>query len=212
MDIQAVIFDFGGIIAYTPPREKFDKWADELGADADKFFTAFWDLRRDYDALKIDTNQYWRVVAEASGFVFDLDKLPQLIARETSFWTSFDEGMVGYVASLRAHGYSTAMLSNLPPAMGAELRATHGLLDNFDQITFSFELGLVKPQAEIYLHCCRELGVAPVNALFLDDRIENVEGARQAGLRAEVYTDWETFVARTIPAYGLPETDEARRQ
>ena len=70
----------------------------------------------------------------------------------------------------------------------------------------------MKPQAEIYLHCCRELGVDPAKALFLDDRPENVEGARVAGLQAEVYSDWENFVARTIPAYALPETDEARRQ
>jgi len=54
--------------------------------------------------------------------------------------------------------------------------------------------------------------VAPEQALFLDDRLENVQGARDAGLQAELYTDWEDLSEIIAPRYGLPLPEVARRQ
>jgi FMN phosphatase YigB (HAD superfamily) len=101
--------------------------------------------------------------------------------------------------------------------MGEELRATPGFLDHFDHVTFSYELNVVKPHAEIYLDATDGLGVEPAQALFLDDRPDNVEGAQAAGLHAQLYSTWEDFVAAGINArYALPAPgfaeDVARRQ
>jgi len=46
--------------------------------------------------------------------------------------------------------------------------------------------------------------VEPAAALFLDDRPENVEGARAAGIHAEVFNNWEDFLERDCERYGLP--------
>ena len=64
----------------------------------------------------------------------------------------------------------------------------------------------------IYENAIRGLGVASEEALFLDDRQENVEGARAAGLHAELYVTWEDFVQETPARYGLPAPAVARRQ
>ena len=54
------------------------------------------------------------------------------------------------------------------------------------------------------------LGIAPAEALFLDDRQDNVDGSCAVGLRGEVYTTWEDFVASGLPArYALPAPDVA---
>ncbi len=66
-------------------------------------------------------------------------------------------------------------------------------LGYFDHVTFSCEIGVLKPEPEIYEHALRGLGVAPAEAVFLDDRPENVEGARHLGLHAELFTTWEDF-------------------
>jgi len=63
---------------------------------------------------------------------------------------------------------------------------------------------LVKPQREIYDDAVRGLGVRPGEALFLDDRIENIQGAREAGLEAELFVSWEDFVGQIPGRYGLP--------
>jgi haloacid dehalogenase-like hydrolase len=52
----------------------------------------------------------------------------------------------------------------------------------FDVTIFSYAVGLAKPDPEIYLQACRALGVLPRCALFVGDGIEEVAGARAAGL------------------------------
>jgi FMN phosphatase YigB (HAD superfamily) len=62
---------------------------------------------------------------------------------------------------------------------------------------------VVKPQREIYDDAVRGVGVAPGDALFIDDRSENIEGAQAAGLLAELYSTWEDFT--DVPGrYSLP--------
>ena len=58
------------------------------------------------------------------------------------------------------------------------------LVDEFDHHSFSYELDAAKPDAAIYRHAVAGLGVRPEQALFIDDRAENIEGARTAGLEA----------------------------
>src|SRR6185369_7475118 len=120
-----------------------------------------------------------------------------------------------WTRQLRAAGVRTAILSNLPRPLGEELRSTPGFLEHFDHVTFSYELGVVKPQPEIYLDTIAGLDIAPSDALFLDDRQDNVDGSRAVGLRGELYTTWEDFVASGLSAryaLPLPEVAEARRQ
>ncbi len=113
--------------------------------------------------------------------------------------------MFSWIEKLRASGYTIGILSNLPQPIADSLRATPGFLEHFDHATLSCELGLYKPQAAIYEHSYRGLGVAPEEVLFIDDKIENVMGAREVGMSAELFTVWEEF-AREVPRrYRLPE-------
>lgn len=210
VNVRAVVFDLGGVISPFS-HERFDKLAAFCGAARDVFEPAFWRHRQEYDRGTLPADEYWKTVAVGAGFAFDPSRVETWVQMETNLWTIYDEGVLAYASTLRANGWTTGLLSNLPPAMGAELRATPGLLDPFDHLTFSFELGVAKPQPEIYRHCCRGLEIEPHEALFLDDRPDNVEGSRAVGMHAELYTTWEDFVERVLPRYALPPTDEARR-
>jgi putative hydrolase of the HAD superfamily len=61
-------------------------------------------------------------------------------------------------------------------------------LSGFSQLTWSCELGMVKPNPAIYTYTCEKLGVAPGEALFLDDKPENVRGAEEVGMEAIQFT------------------------
>jgi putative hydrolase of the HAD superfamily len=63
-----------------------------------------------------------------------------------------------------------------------------GWLAGFSQLTWSCELGMVKPNPAIYTYTCEKLGVAPDEALFLDDKPENVRGAEEVGMQAILFT------------------------
>lgn len=210
-NIAAVIFDFGGVIAAHPAESQFAAIAHSLDADPAEFTRLFWQHRIPYDA-GLDPTEYWSTLLDKLGRPWHPMLLPDLLIQEIALWSNFDNRVLEFAANLQSRGYLTGLLSNLPRPLGEALRATPGFLEPFDHHTFSYELGIVKPAAAIYLRSVDQLGVAPEQALFLDDRQENVQGARDAGLQAELYTDWEDLSEIIAPRYGLPLPEVARRQ
>ena len=210
MQVRAVIFDFGGVLCFHPDEARITRAAAASGLPVDRFLRGLWQARREYDAGRLEPAEYWRGVI---GPEFQESNLCELIRHEVELWNRYDQRVFDWIGQLRAAGHRTAILSNLPRVLGEALRATPEFLDPFDHVTFSYELGFIKPEAQIYEDAIRGLGVKPEEALFLDDRPENVEGGRAVGLRAELYSCWEDFALGELPQrYGLPAVAEARRQ
>ena len=204
-EIRAVIFDFGNVVCHPPSPEKLARAAALCDLTVEQFVHAFWVPRLDYDAGLLEPAEYWAAFAEAAGIRFDPALLPTLIHTEIGFWNDFDTRVLAWVDTLRANGIRTAMLSNLPVVLGEALRGTPGFLEHFDHLTFSYELLTVKPAPEIYRHAVNGLGVAAEEALFLDDKQANVDGALAVGLHAELFTSWHEFLVLDTPRrYGLP--------
>lgn len=202
MSIRSVVFDFGNVICFPVPDEKIARAAEECGLTTDVFLRAFWADRLPYDG-GMAPEEYWRRVAKAASAEFDDSLIEKMVRHEIRFWNTFDERVLAWIDLLRARGYTVGILSNLPHPLAEALRARPGFLEHFDHVTFSCELRLFKPQAAIYLHSVEGLGVAAEETLFIDDRQENVDGARAVGMNAELFTTWEEFAA--VPArYGLP--------
>lgn len=201
---RAVVFDFGGVLCFHPTEDRFERIARVFGISTTELLPLFWAKRADYDAAKLDARAYWSDVAKNAGVAFDEAQLPALIRYEIELWNDFDERILSWAAHLKAQGIGTGILSNLPYVLGEELRVTPGFLDPFDQVTFSYELGLIKPQAEIYRDALRGLDVAPGEVLFLDDRRDNVEGACAVGMLGELYSTWEEFLDQSLKRYELP--------
>ncbi|MEI9811948.1 MAG: HAD family phosphatase [Acidobacteriota bacterium] len=207
MAIQAVIFDFGNVLCFPPEPGKIEAAAQFCGMPLDKFWDAFWHRRVEYDQGLIDPATFWTSV---TGEPFATANLPELIRHEVVFWNGYDERPFQWILKLRAAGIRIGLLTNMPRVLGEALHREHYLgrpfLDYFDHATFSYDLQWVKPQAEIYRHCFEGLQIAPQNALFLDDKLPNVHGAIDTGLRAELFTTWEEFLDRRVPSlYGLPD-------
>lgn len=202
--VQAVIFDFGGVLCFHPAEDRFAAIADLLGVPTARLLDLFWANRVPYDTGLIDSLEYWTRIANGAGKRLDDRLLPTLVEREIRLWNHFDRRVFQWAGQLKSSGIRTAVLSNLPRALGEALRATPGLLEPFDHLTLSYELHLVKPDAEIYRRALRGLGVEPGETLFLDDRPPNVEGALAAGIHAELFTTWETFLETSAGRYKLP--------
>ncbi|MGH9558414.1 MAG: HAD family hydrolase [Bryobacteraceae bacterium] len=209
--MRAVIFDFGGVLCFHPDKDQIARAAALCNLEPTQLVRAMWANRLPYDA-GLDPNLYWRDVAARAGCSFDDALITRMAGCELDFWSRFDRRMLDWNDRLRESGIRTAVLSNLPRPLGTHLRTLDGFLQNFDHITFSYELGVTKPDRAIYEDAVRGLRVAPQDALFLDDRPENVEGARAAGLAAELFVSWDRFVEEIPARYGLPAPAMARRQ
>jgi putative hydrolase of the HAD superfamily len=192
------------VLCFHPTEDRFTRIADLLGISTLELLQIFWANRLIYDAGLVDSRTYWTRIAEAAGRPVDDHLLRTLSRYEIELWNNYDQRILGWAAHLRSHGIRTAILSNLPRSLGEALRATPGFLDPFDHVTFSYELKVAKPEPAIYLDAIRGVQVLPAEALFLDDKPENVEGAIAVGLQAEVYSTWETFLAETVERYKLP--------
>jgi HAD superfamily hydrolase (TIGR01509 family) len=110
-----------------------------------------------------------------------------------------NERMVAWLRALIAAGVPTAILSNMARDTWELLRPR---FDGVASLTLSFEVGAVKPEAAIYLRCLQTLGVEPAEALFVDDRRENVEAARSLGMEALLF-EGEDALAADLERLGL---------
>ena len=94
---------------------------------------------------------------------------------------------------VHASGVKTAILSNGVPEVMARVGAERPLAEIFDVVVVSYELGHAKPDREIYQVTLSKLGVLPQDALFVDDRSENIAAANELGLRTFHFTGDDRF-------------------
>ncbi len=86
---------------------------------------------------------------------------------------------------LRSH-YQLACLSNNNEIHWPKIRDEFGFRRFFDRCYLSHEIGLIKPDREVFDYVLRDLALPPESILFFDDNPECVEAARKVGLRAEL--------------------------
>jgi putative hydrolase of the HAD superfamily len=79
--------------------------------------------------------------------------------------------------------YRTAVLSNADNTLMTRLRETHRIIDLFDDVVCSADVGMAKPEPRIYALAARRLGLPPSECVFVDDLDRNVDAAREAGMQ-----------------------------
>ena len=113
--------------------------------------------------------------------------------------TSREPVMVSLVRRARLGGIRTALLSN-SWSMSAYDRASWSEL--FDGIVISGEVGMRKPNADIYLHTANLLGVRPAECVFVDDLAVNVRGAAVAGMVGVLHQSAAATTAELADLFG----------
>jgi epoxide hydrolase-like predicted phosphatase len=127
------------------------------------------------------------------------------------FWVEYlgtlNKELLDYYTALGVAGYRLGVLSN--SFLGAREReqAAYGFEDLFEDLVYSHEVGLEKPDPRIYALTCHRLGLPASAVLFVDDVPENIDAARAAGMRAVRFTDTASAIAEIdglLAAYGEP--------
>jgi putative hydrolase of the HAD superfamily len=185
--LKAVIFDYGGVLCFHPPEQEVEALAGLCGLPANDFQRIYWSLRPPYDRGDLDGPAYWQAFADAAERSYTREEVGEFIRRDVAFWLHLDRRMVDWIGHLRARGLRIGLLSNMPRDLGEHLRLHTDLLRQFDHVTFSYEVRAVKPDASIYRDATEGLGVAPREALFIDDRSANVEAAAALGIHGVVF-------------------------
>jgi HAD superfamily hydrolase (TIGR01549 family) len=112
------------------------------------------------------------------------------------FWAGdqLDGELVAFIRSVRPH-VKAGLLSNFASSLRG-LLIECGVLDAFDAVVISGEEGVLKPEARIYHIAAERLGTPLSECLFVDDSIENIEGARRAGMQTFHFAPVEGALTR----------------
>jgi putative hydrolase of the HAD superfamily len=198
--IKAIIFDYGNVLCEPQPPEDIAAMAAELAQPIDKFGPIYWRDRASYDRAEMDAGEYWTRVA---GRHLEADQIAKLSDLDNKSWMHPRAATILWVAAMRGLGLRTALLSNLPASLRDVLESDAPWLPSFDVKTYSCAVGATKPDRKIYKHCLRGLAVKPSEAVFLDDRQENVDAAKKLGIHAILFQTPEGAAMNLAAAYDL---------
>lgn len=158
--------------------------ANILNMPVADFQQRYWRDRLAFDRASVDAPTYWSTVAERQLSAADIDRLQEI---DSASWSHPDPVMPGWARRVRAAGFRTGLLSNMPaPVRDYIIRCPW--LPEFDLTTFSCDLRSTKPSPEIYRHSLAGLGVGASDALLLDDRAENIRAAEAMGIHSILFT------------------------
>ena len=187
---RTVIFDFGEVISLSPSdadRAAIARLAEVDDAGAEKFWQAYSRHRDGLDQGTAGAIAYWQAISDDLGVAWDEARMHELWAADFRSWLSINPAVIEVLSDLRAGGTRLALLSNAGPDYASYIR--HGPLGDFFAACYiSGELGLIKPEPEIFRHVLADLSITPAEAIFIDNRDSNVAGAQALGITGHVFT------------------------
>jgi len=195
-DLGGVLVEIGGVVATITgalgPDSTEDPWEAWLKSPA------VWDWE-----TGVTTNEEFakQLVTE-----LEMSVSPEDFLADCATWVlgTFD-GIPQMLDDLRGR-VGLACLSNTNPLHWPIIQERLRLHEALDRCFLSYQLGMGKPDPATFLRVVEELGCAPAEILFIDDNRLNVEGAREAGLRAERAFGGEA-VRRVLRDAGLNTTN-----
>lgn len=196
--IQTLILDLGNVLVFHDNALLFQRLADRAGQDPHELARAL--LGPDWLAAnrgELDAEGIRQAVCRHLGVDVPMAEFAPLWS---SHFRAYDE-MIAFVETLVGR-VQLALLSNTNALHAEHLRRTVPLLARFDHLLLSNEVGMVKPDAEIYREVLRRTGTPASGAAFFDDMAEYVEAARTVGIHGHVFTDVDTFRGH-LTALGL---------
>lgn len=206
--IKAFIFDFGGVIVRTEDYGPRHAWDERLGLPVGSVERAVHhsDLWIQAQLGRISDRAYWNGVAE---MLYMRKEDISDLRRDYFSGDRVNYRLVSLIRDLREKAYPIALLSNESLALSDRLRDL-GLDDLFDHVLISAEIGVMKPDPTAYRVALQTLGVAPHEAVFVDDSLPNVRAAQQMGIHAILSRDCDDLRPEFARLLGQsPHDDES---
>lgn len=189
--IKAILLDMGGVILTLDKECCARNFKEKAGFECIEDFLDIFHQKgfiSDFEEGKIDEDGFY---AECRKYCPEGTSDEVLEYCFQSLLTDAKEDVVRQIRELSTR-YDLYVLTNNNPVCTRrflEILDEKGLRSCFKEIFCSYKLKLLKPGAEIFKVVLKQIGCRPGEALFIDDAIRNVEGARKVGINAELYYD-----------------------
>ena len=213
MKIDAVLWDFGGVIL-SSPFEAFNRYEAQLGLPRD--------FIRRINAVNPDGNA-WAQMERAE---IDMDRFAELFEAEARALGGELSGhkvielisgqvrpeMVEALQRVRQRYRIACITNNMPAGHGPSMTRSADtaaqvaqIMTLFEHVVESSKLNMRKPDPRIYRHACDLLGVAPEACVYLDDLGINLKPARAMGMATIKVVSAEQAIADLTALLGLAD-------
>jgi putative hydrolase of the HAD superfamily len=179
--VKGLLIDFGGVLT-TNVFDSFKAFCRAEGLPEDSVKKMFRERGEGLSLLRQLEKGELTAAEFSEKFAPLLGVAPDNLVERLFGGIGPDEPMLEAVRRARAAGIKTGLISN---TWGDGLAYDRALLEElFDAVVLSGEVGLHKPQPEIFHLSAERIGVAPEECVFVDDLRENCEGAEAVGMKA----------------------------
>jgi putative hydrolase of the HAD superfamily len=200
--LRAVVFDYGMVLTGPQDTACHAELQRLTALPLARFEQLYWADRHAYDEGKLTGLEFWQKLVSAAGLDLSPEAIEHLNHLDARMWTTQNPAMLAWQLELKRRGFLTAILSNMGDNVLANMMREFDWLPRFDVLVWSYQLRIAKPDPAIYRHVLKELAVEPEEALFLDDKLVNIEAAQALGIKAIQFSTVEQLRADLV-ATGL---------
>ena len=194
--LHNILFDIGTVllhINYEPALALANRFCDPAKRNALRRFFTFEDrdpMIREYELGAITTEEFFKHFASVTGFSGTMD---QFVGTYQDM-LSENKPMLDFARKL-SQKYNIYLVTNAGTLHTPNIYERFPSLHFFKDEASSCYLGAVKPDAAYYEKALAKFGITPDTCLLVDDRPENVAGAKAFGIRSILYTTPDETIA-----------------
>jgi putative hydrolase of the HAD superfamily len=184
LDLRAVVFDYGMVLSGPPYLRAHEELKRITGLSQEAFEGLYWTDRHAYDRGDLTGLEFWRKLVSDAGLGLSDAEVAQLNEWDACMWTTFNPEMLAWHKTLKVKKIKTGILSNMGDSVLDSIQLKFDWIGDFDVLIWSYQHRMAKPEPAIYHLLLERLGTAPEETLFLDDKLENIEAAKDLGIHA----------------------------
>ena len=186
---KAIIFDFGGVLTGEQKRGVVVDFIRGSLQISQEEYEAACLVKRLFIIEGGSDGEFWCLFAETKGICLEpgWNDSFQAVLKEA---IGVNPQMFALVEELKEKEISVGLLSNIDERLANLIRG-FGLYDLFDPCLLSCEIGVEKPDQKAYWYLLKKLEIPAEEVVFIDDRLENIEAAKQVGLDAILFESEE---------------------
>jgi putative hydrolase of the HAD superfamily len=180
---NAVIFDVGGVLVDNPWPGMLNHYTTHLNVDKEHFQSAYDEVVEEWQMGEIHEKAFWEKMCS---------KLKVALPTSEDLWREGfkktykeKDEVFALIEKLKSKGYKIGLLSN------TETTVMEFLIErqykHFDVFVYSCGVGMAKPNRDIYEHTLEKMGIKAEEAIFIDDKQENIEGANAVGMKGVLF-------------------------
>jgi putative hydrolase of the HAD superfamily len=188
-NINTIFFDWGGVLIDSPD-EKFFKYLSDYFKLPEK--EVEWALRKIWNKIskgKMDNKKIFEELEQKSSTSASQD----LWYEAMKYAINNRREMFDLIEILKSRNFKIGIISDTEPGTAKYFREKYNQ-NLFEKTIFSCEVGVVKPNPEIYKIALNKINSRAKESLFIDDKEKNISGAMKVGMNGILFNSYKQLI------------------